>query len=83
LYEWFEDNTLSAGKPLISSVTGKISHEVYPNKTQNDAKTWMWAAIAVNMTSDNIRPIVPYWTAGKNLVLWIRVIIRVFMFIIP
>ncbi len=60
------------GKPLISKKTDKQQQEIYMGKTSNDGKTWKWKAITSNSKTDNIRPIIPTWTEGKTLVLWLQ-----------
>ena len=60
------------GTPLISSVSGKQQQEIYMGKTTNYGKTWAWAPLTQNSDSDNLRPIVPEWTEGKSLVLWMQ-----------
>ncbi len=60
------------GQPLISKVTGKRQNEIYMGKTADYGKTWTWALLTQNSKTDNIRPIVPAWTAGKSIVLWMQ-----------
>jgi hypothetical protein len=60
------------GKPLISNATKKQQNEIYMGKTNDLGKTWTWAALTKDSKCDNLRPIVPTWTKGKSLVLWMK-----------
>jgi len=60
------------GKPLISKTTKKQQNEIYMGKTNDLGKTWTWVALTKNSNCDNLRPIVPTWTKGKSLVLWLK-----------
>ena len=41
-------------------------------KTADFGATWTWAPLTQNSPCDNLRPIVPEWTAGKSVVLWMQ-----------
>ncbi|MBU3666380.1 MAG: hypothetical protein FGM15_10975 [Chthoniobacterales bacterium] len=59
-------------KPLISSATGQRQNEIYMGKTGDGGKSWTWAPITSNSATDNLRPVVPAWTKGKSVVLWMQ-----------
>tara|TARA_R110002049_G_scaffold55382_5_gene153691 strand:+ start:5754 stop:7277 length:1524 start_codon:yes stop_codon:yes gene_type:complete len=61
-----------SGIPLISTVSGKQQQEIYMGKTKDFGKTWNWVALTKNSDTDNLRPIVPKWTSGKSIVLWMK-----------
>ncbi|RPJ34523.1 MAG: hypothetical protein EHM17_06360 [Verrucomicrobiaceae bacterium] len=56
--------------PLISNASGKRQNEIHMGKTGNDGRSWTWVALTKNSATDSLRPIVPRWTAGKSVVLW-------------
>jgi hypothetical protein len=58
--------------PLISSATGLRQNEIFMGKTSNGGSSWTWVAVTKNSATDNLRPIVPRWTAGKSVVLWMQ-----------
>lgn len=58
--------------PLISTTTGYRQNEIFMGKTSNGGRSWTWAALTKNSATDNLRPIVPRWTAGKSVVLWMQ-----------
>ena len=60
------------GKPLISKVTQKQQNEIFMGKTADLGKTWTWVPLTKDSKCDNLRPIVPTWTKGKSLVLWMK-----------
>ena len=41
-------------------------------KTTNGGKSWTWAPVTSNSAADNLRPVVPAWTKGKSVVLWMQ-----------
>ena len=58
--------------PLISSATGERQNEIFMGKTTNGGKSWTWAPVTSNSAADNLRPVVPAWTKGKSVVLWMQ-----------
>ena len=58
--------------PLISSATGNRQNEIFMGKTSNGGSSWTWVALTKNSATDNLRPIVPRWTLGKSVVLWMQ-----------
>ena len=60
------------GSYLISSASGQRQHEIFMGRTSDFGATWTWAPLTQNSLVDNIRPIVPKWTAGKSVVLWMQ-----------
>lgn len=61
-----------SGKPLISKTTHKQQNEIFVGKTNDLGKSWSWVALTKDSDCDNIRPIVPEWTTGKSVVLWLK-----------
>ena len=59
-------------QPHISSATGQRQHEIFMGKTADGGKSWTWAPVTSNSAVDNIRPVVPAWTKGKSVVLWMQ-----------
>ena len=60
------------GTALISTASGVQQNEIFMGKTSDFGKTWTWAALTQNSSTDNLRPIVPQWSAGKSIVLWMQ-----------
>ena len=59
-------------EPLISATSGKRQNEIFMGKTRDGGKSWTWAALTKDSKTDNLRPIVPRWTKGKSVVLWMK-----------
>jgi hypothetical protein len=47
-------------------------HEIFRGETPDDGATWAWTTITRNSTVDNLRPIIPPWTAANTAVIWFR-----------
>jgi hypothetical protein len=62
----------TTGADLISATTGLRQQEIYMGKTADFGATWTWAPLTQDSASDNLRPIVPEWTDGKSVVLWMQ-----------
>jgi hypothetical protein len=60
------------GEPLISAATGQRQNEIFMGKTKDHGESWIWVALTKDSPTDNLRPIVPRWTKGKSVVLWLR-----------
>lgn len=60
------------GEPLVSTASGQRQHEIFIGRTADRGETWSWEAVTENSPCDNLRPIVPAWTPGKSVVLWMR-----------
>ena len=59
-------------QPLVSSATGQRQNEIFMGKTADGGKSWTWAPVTSNSAADNLRPVVPAWTKGKSVVLWMQ-----------
>ena len=62
------------GAPLISTADQKRHWEIYRGTTTDDGATFTWTPVTQNSTADNLRPIVPIWTAARDrtILLWLR-----------
>ena len=60
------------GAPLISTASGQRQNEIFMGRTSDFGATWTWAPVTQNSMVDNLRPIVPKWTTGKSVVLWMQ-----------
>ena len=60
------------GAYLISSASGLRQNEIFMGRTSDSGATWTWAPLTQNSMTDNLRPIVPAWTSGKSVVLWMQ-----------
>ena len=47
-------------------------HEIFRGTTDDDGATWAWEPITERSTRDNLRPIVPAWSASETALLWWR-----------
>jgi hypothetical protein len=58
----------------IDPTTGSTlkKHEIFKGVTKDGGATWAWTAITANSSVDNLRPIIPPWTAGNTAILWFR-----------
>ena len=45
-------------------------HEIFEGITCDDGTTWNWVPITQKSTSDNLRPVVPYWDNDHTALLW-------------
>ena len=61
-----------SNKQLISTATGLRQNEIFMGRTSDGGKSWTWAPVTENSNCDNLRPIVPGWTKGKSVVLWMQ-----------
>jgi len=52
--------------------TNLTVHEIFKGTTTDHGATWTWSPITQNSTRDNLRPIVPAWSANKTALLWYR-----------
>ncbi len=66
------------GAPLVSTADQKRHWEIYRGTTTDDGATFTWIPVTQNSTTDNLRPIVPIWTAARDrtILLWLRGIYR-------
>ncbi|MGZ0709114.1 BNR-4 repeat-containing protein [Coraliomargarita sp. W4R53] len=60
------------GKPLISATSGQRQQEIFMGRTYDYGRTWTWAPLTKDSPCDNLRPIVPEWTEGRSVVLWMQ-----------
>jgi hypothetical protein len=60
------------GKPLISKADNRRHFELFCGHTVDGGKAWQWRSITRDSTVDNLRPIVPKWTADNTVLLWFR-----------
>jgi len=60
------------GQPLISAADGRRHHELFRGETMDGGATWRWTPITANSSTDNLRPIVPFWNGAKTALVWMR-----------
>jgi len=47
-------------------------HELFQGTTCDNGKTFTWTQLTARSTVDNLRPIVPKWSADHQALLWLR-----------
>lgn len=60
------------GKPLISKADNLCHHEIFRGITSDGGKTWKWTNVTANSTVDNLRPLVPFWSDQRTILIWMR-----------
>jgi hypothetical protein len=62
------------GAPLVSTADQQRHWEIYRGTTTDDGATFTWTPVTQNSTADNLRPIVPIWSAARDrtILLWLR-----------
>jgi len=60
------------GKPLMSKGNFRRNHELFRGFTADGGKSWAWTAITTNSTTDNLRPIIPFWQDSRTALVWMR-----------
>ena len=62
-----------SGEPLISSADNRRHHELFKGLTEDGGRTWNWAPLTANSSSENLRPLIPIWKdADRLIVVWMR-----------
>ncbi|MHC5005547.1 MAG: BNR-4 repeat-containing protein, partial [Planctomycetota bacterium] len=60
------------GRPLVSAADGRRHHEIFRGRTTDGGASWSWTAVTRDSTADNVRPVVPAWSARRTALLWLR-----------
>jgi hypothetical protein len=47
-------------------------YEIFDGRTPDQGATWTWTPVTQDSTVDNLRPIVPAWSAGRTALIWFR-----------
>lgn len=47
-------------------------YEIFTGVTTNLGVSWTWTPVTADSSVDNLRPIVPQWSAGREALLWLR-----------
>jgi hypothetical protein len=47
-------------------------HEIWKGVTCDDGATFQWTPVTMNSQNENLRPVVPKWSAGNTALLWFR-----------
>ena len=47
-------------------------HEIFDGITADGGRTWSWQPVTQDSSVDNLRPIVPKWSADRTALLWFR-----------
>lgn len=63
-----------SGSPLVSAADGRQHWEIFCGDSQDQGRTFAWAAVTRDSTADNLRPIVPIWpeAGDRRILLWLR-----------
>jgi len=69
------------GKPLISSADQQRRWEIFRGDSTDEGATFSWTPVTRDSTADNLRPIVPIWSAARDqaILLWLRGTYRSYM----
>ena len=62
------------GAPFISAADQKRHWEIFRGDSTDEGTTFSWTPLTRDSTADNLRPIVPIWSAARDraILLWLR-----------
>lgn len=62
------------GAPLVSAADGRRHWEIFRGDSTDRGRTFGWTAVTRDSIADNLRPIIPIWSAAgeRRIVLWLR-----------